>query len=163
MTTEYIGFFNDNAYRVVDGNIVYAKDLNNPMAAIEGGMTSVANAMQTGQNLLTATDTGAANAYILAPAAVITEYSDGQMVWLKPANSNTGASTINVSSLGTKAIRCLARTALVGGELVSGYWHMLKYSSTLDAFIIVSDPGKTDVDLEKAIVAGDGLSATSDD
>jgi hypothetical protein len=92
---------------------------------------------------------------------VLTEYSDGQMVWLKPASSNTGASTINVSSLGVKNIRALSRTVLVGGEMLAGYWHLLKYSSTLDEFILVSDPGKTEVDLGKTLIGGTGIEVNS--
>lgn len=163
MTTEYIGFFNDSTYRVIDGNIVYAKDLNNPMAALETGLTSLTNAVQTGATILTGADTGTVNAYVIDPTAALTELTDGQMVWLKPGATNTGASTINVSSLGVKNIRSTVRTSLVGGELLSGYWHMLKYSSTLDAFVIVSERGKTDIDTEKTIAGGTGITVVSTD
>src|SRR5574343_1202216 len=105
MTTESKAFFDKTAHLVTDGNIVYSSDLNNPMTAIETGQTALINALQTGATIFTATDTGAVNAYAINPAAALTEYSDGQTVWLKPTTTNTGASTINVSSLGAKDIR----------------------------------------------------------
>jgi len=163
MTTEYTGFFDDTSHRVVDGNIVYAKDLNNPLAALNAGITALVNAIQTGSTVMTAVDTGIVNAYVLNPTASITEYSDGQMVWLKPVTTNDGASTINISSLGEKNIRTTVRTALVGGELISGYWHMLKYSSSLDAFVIVSEKGITSLDSDQTVVGGDGIEASTID
>jgi hypothetical protein len=138
MTTEYIGFFNDNAYRVIDGNIVYAKDLNNPLAAIEAGVTALVNAVQTGATILSAEDTGAANAYVANPVATLTALTDGQMFWLKPGATNSGASTIDLSGLGVVPIRTVTRSVLIGGELVAGFWYLLKYSSTLGVFLIVS-------------------------
>jgi len=163
MTTSYIGYFNDSTYQVVDGNIVYASDHNNPRAALETGLNLLVDNIQTGATILSGTDTGVVNAYVMNLTAALTAYSDGQMVWLKPAVSNNGASTIDVNGLGTKAIRSLTHTALVGGELLAGYWHLLKYSSTLDAFIIVSQPGRTDSDTSKTIAGGDGITVTSDD
>ncbi len=54
-----------------------------------------------------AADTGAANAYVLAPAPAATAYAAGQIVTLKPANANTGAATVNVNSLGSVSIKLL--------------------------------------------------------
>lgn len=156
MTTESKAFFDKTAHLVTDGNIVYANDLNNPLAAIETGQTALINALQTGATIFTSADSGAANAYVINPSAALTEYSDGQMVWLKPGATNTGASTINVSSLGAKTIRTTVSTALVGGELIAGHWHMLKYSSTLDAFVIVSERGNAEITGDKTVVGGTG-------
>lgn len=163
MTTESKAFFDKAAHAVVDGNIVYADDLNNPLTAIETGQTALINALQTGATIFTATDTGSVNAYAINPVAALTAYSDGQTVWLKPGATNTGASTINVSSLGAKNIRTTVRTTLVGGELIAGYWSQLKYSSTLDAFVIVSERGKTDTETEKTIAGGPGIAVASTD
>lgn len=163
MTTESKVFFDKTAHLVTEGNIVYATDLNNPMTAIETGQTALINALQTGATIFTATDTGSVNAYAINPAAALTEYSDGQTVWLKPGATNTGASTINVSSLGAKNIMTTVRTALVGGELIAGYWAQLKYSSTLDAFVIVSERGKTDTETGKTIAGGTGIAVASTD
>lgn len=157
MTTESKAFFDKTLHVVTPGNIVYASDLNNPLAAIETGQTALLNALQTGATIFTAADVGSVNAYAINPAVSLTEYSDGQMVWLKPGATNTGASTINVSSLGAKNVRTVSRTALVGGELIAGYWAQLKYSSTLDAFVIVSESGNASISTDKTVVGGNGI------
>jgi len=159
----YTGFFLDTPYKVVDGNIVYASDLNNPMAALKTGIASLVDSIQTGATIQTAVDTGVVNAYKINPTAAPTEYADGLMVWLKPTVTNTGASTIDVSDLGVKTIRSTIRSALVGGELLAGHWHQLKYSGTLGVFEIVSEPGRTDSDTSKTIAGSDGVTVTSDD
>lgn len=161
MTTESKAFFDKTVHEVTPGNIVYASDLNNPLAAIETGQTALLNALQTGATIFTATDVGSTNAYAINPAVSLTEYSDGQMVWLKPGSTNTGPSTINVSSLGAKAIRTTVSTALVGGELIAGHWHMLKYSSTLDAFVVVSERGNAEITTDKTVIGGTGTTVES--
>lgn len=163
MTTEHKGYFNKTAYTVIDGNIVYAKDLNNPMSALETGLTALVNAIQTGEDILSTTDTGALNAYVLELPVVLTEYSDGQMVWLKPAATNTGPATINVNSLGAVNIRTTNQTALIGGELIEGQWFQLKYSTTTSAFAIVSDPGQTSYVGGDTLIAGDGIGISTVD
>jgi hypothetical protein len=51
-----------------------------------------------------ASDTGSANAYAVAPSPAFTSYAAGMNVYMKVAHTNTGASTVNVNSLGTKNI-----------------------------------------------------------
>lgn len=51
------------------------------------------------------TDTGSANTYILTPSPAIAAYAIGQRFMFYPANGNSGASTLNVNGLGTKAIQ----------------------------------------------------------
>ncbi len=77
-----------------------------------------------------ATDTGAANAYAVAPSPAITAYATGQMVTLKPVNANTGASTINVNSLGTKNIKTLAGSDPDSGMLATTGVYTLVYDGT---------------------------------
>lgn len=153
----YYGFFNDTAYRVVDGNIVYAGDINNPLAALETGISSLVDSIQTGAVVKTATDTGALNAYVVNLTAAPATLVDGLEVWLKPAASNTGPATINVNSLGATAIRTTSQTALIGGELLINQWFLLKYSSAVSAFIIVSDPGITNYVGGDTLISGDGI------
>ncbi len=50
-------------------------------------------------------DTGAADAYVIAPSPAITAYAAGQAFSFLAANANTGASTLNVNGLGTKDIK----------------------------------------------------------
>lgn len=159
----YYGFFNDTAYRVVDGNIVYAGDINNPLAALETGIAGLVDGIQTGAVVKTATDTGALNAYVVNLTAAPATLVDGLEVWLKPAASNTGPATINVNSLGATAIRTTSQTALIGGELLINQWFLLKYSSAVSAFIIVSDPGITSYVGGDTLISGDGIGISTVD
>jgi hypothetical protein len=64
------------------------------------------------------TDTGSANAYLLA--ADIPAYVANTVVVWKPSNANTGASTININSLGTRSIKQIDGTALAANDLTTG-------------------------------------------
>jgi hypothetical protein len=64
------------------------------------------------------TDTGAVNAYAVNITR-ITALGNGQRVTFVPANTNTAASTLNVSGLGSSAILGLDGLPLVAGEIVS--------------------------------------------
>lgn len=65
-------------------------------------------------------DTGGANAYIVSPSPASTGYVAGQIYDVKISAANTGASTINVSSLGAKNITYSNGTTLVSGALPTG-------------------------------------------
>ena len=73
---------------------------------LEAQMNSSAAAIVQLQEQATAlyTDTGTANAYVIAPATSIGAYANGQTFSFLPANANTGASTLNVNGLGSKNI-----------------------------------------------------------
>lgn len=62
-------------------------------------------------------DTGTANAYLLNFVANFTAYADGIVIYWIPANTNSGASTINVNGLGVVNIVNQDGTALTGGQL----------------------------------------------
>ena len=76
-------------------------------------------------------DTGTANTYAIAPSPAISAYTAGQQFTFKATNANTGASTLNVSGLGTKTINKLnGSTALAGGEIASGQIVSVEYDGT---------------------------------
>ena len=52
-----------------------------------------------------AQDTGGTNAYVIAPSPAITSYVAGQVFYFDADNNNTGATTLNVSGLGVKAVQ----------------------------------------------------------
>jgi hypothetical protein len=61
---------------------------------------------QLQQNVITLyTDTGSANTYVITPTVSIGAYAKGQVFFFIAANTNTGASTLNVNGLGAKAIK----------------------------------------------------------
>ena len=67
---------------------------------------------------------------ITATAALsMSAYAAGQMFWLLPANTNTGATTINVNSIGAKDIYYQG-AACGGGELFANVPALLLYDGT---------------------------------
>jgi len=64
-------------------------------------------------------DTGTVNAYVLTFIANFTSYTDGIIIYWIPANTNTGASTINVNGMGVINITNADGSALVAGEIIS--------------------------------------------
>ena len=60
----------------------------------------------------------------------LTAYAVGQMFAFVAANTNTGAVTINISSLGAKAITKNGNTALSAGDLTANYLFVVVYDGT---------------------------------
>src|ERR1700722_17593928 len=57
-------------------------------------------------------------------------YAKGQAVIVQVANTNTGATTININTLGAKNVTKNGNTALAGGNLVAGNDYLLVYDGT---------------------------------
>lgn len=83
-------------------------------------------------------DTGAVNAYAIAPSPAITAYVAGQQFTFKVTNTNTGASTLAVNGLAATPIKKQVSVALVGGELLAGQVVSVVYDGT--NFQITSTP-----------------------
>ena len=60
----------------------------------------------------------------------LTAYATGQMFAFLASNTNTGAVTINISSLGAKAITKNGNTALVASDLTANYLYVIVYDGT---------------------------------
>lgn len=78
-------------------------------------------------------DTGAANTYVLGtPLSFIMPKALflGMAAYWYPANSNSGASTVNVAGIGVKAIRNESGDALTGGEIIAGMLCCMFYDPT---------------------------------
>lgn len=74
---------------------------------------------QNGSMNYVASDSGSANAYVIAPSPAITSYVAGQVFHFKASANSTGATTLNVSGLGTKAIQ-LAGSAITTAISTNG-------------------------------------------
>lgn len=57
-------------------------------------------------------------------------YAAGQYVLVKLANNNSGATTININAIGTKAVTKSGATALASGNLISGRLYLMEYDGT---------------------------------
>jgi len=76
------------------------------------------------------TDSGAADAYVLTPANAgfaPTAYGTGLQIRFIPANTNTGASTVDVNTLGVKSIKTQSGADPAAGDLAAGEAYTLYY------------------------------------
>lgn len=83
------------------------------------------------------TDVGVANAYAVNLNPALTSYANGQQVVFDAANSSTGSSTLNVNGLGPKQILVNGQ-ATVANSIQAGQRYVLSYSSTANAFLVLS-------------------------
>lgn len=76
-------------------------------------------------------DSGSANAMsVTVPSPLIAAYTAGLPLQVKAAAGNTGATTINVSGLGTRNVTYPNASALLSGQLVTGGIVSLMYDGT---------------------------------
>lgn len=80
---------------------------------------------------------GTANALTVAANSDFTEYADGQIVSFKASADNSAAATLNVNSVGAKAIRKLiagtGEGALDAADIKNGYTYVVRYSTTANS------------------------------
>lgn len=84
-----------------------------------------------------ALDTGAADAYAMAPALPLAAYDPTKLYLFKAAHANTGASTLAVSGLAAKAIVDASGAALTSGAIDAGQEVLLAYVESADKFMLV--------------------------
>lgn len=80
-----------------------------------------------------------------------TSYEDGLRVGFIPANSNTGAATLNVSSVGAKPLRDPDGDALTAGAVIQGRFTEAVFSADDDHWRLVTSGGTTNVTVEGGI------------
>ena len=133
-------YFDYSTGRLETGTTARAAAVNTVFDAISTGLAKLpteANIKQGTINYI-ATDSGAANAYVIDLPHAPASYIDGQEVVFKAGAANTGASTINVNSLGVKSITRFGGAALVAGDIAAAKIYTLRYNSTVGKFEIAS-------------------------
>lgn len=78
---------------------------------------------------IAASETGAANAYVMTVAPIITSYATNSFFVLRPTNSNTGVSTVNINGLGVRTIK-VGASDLVAGQLTASRSYIIQYDGT---------------------------------
>lgn len=76
---------------------------------------------------------GTANAITLISASTYQTLEDGMQVAFKATADNTGATTLNLDSIGAKAIRLKGDTALSGGEIIEDGRYLLVYDEAYNS------------------------------
>jgi len=123
---------------VVAGSLAKAADLNNLDAATAAAFALLPPNVNLNEGTINyAIDTGVANAYVVALPKTPTSYTDGLQVIMKALYSNTGSSTINVDSLGVKAIKTEASENPTAGDITAGVPMELRYSTTTGYFHMI--------------------------
>jgi hypothetical protein len=95
--------------------------------------------------------TGAANAYVLTPAAGLSAYVAGERYSFRASFANSGPATLDISSLGAKTIKRFVNggstaSALVGGEIQDGQPVTVEYDGT-DLIMVTPAASETDLTL----------------
>ena len=116
---------------VLFGSLSTAKstDLDANLAALQGAINDPGIAGNY------SADTGAANAYVMTLTGYsLTAYANGQHYQFIPANTNSGASTLNVNGLGAVSIKRWNGSALQAGDITAGYLVDCWYNATQGVF-----------------------------
>jgi hypothetical protein len=136
-----------------------AAAINTQFTAIETGFALLPAAAVIGEGRANyVSDTGSANAYLVTMTPTATAYTAGMEVVFIPDNANTGASTVNVDSLGVKSIKRRGGSDLVAGDLSSAAIAMMRYDGS--EFQMQSIQTTSVAALPLAVVNG-GTAATS--
>mgnify|MGYP000954709653 CR=1 FL=1 len=92
----------------------------------------------------------------------LTAYASGQMFAFVAANTNTGAVTINISSLGAKSITKNGTTALAAGDITANYLFVIVYDGTQFQVVGVSATTFTDLTISGVLtLSGAGVQLNS--
>jgi|LULM01.1.fsa_nt_gb hypothetical protein len=84
------------------------------------------------------TTTGSSNAYLLAASRVVASYAAGDAYMFKANHTNTSAgSTLNVDSVGAKAIVTPTGAAIAAGSITSGGVYLVAYEASVDKFMLI--------------------------
>lgn len=86
--------------------------------------------VQNGLNYAASTGT---NTYAATLSPVPTSYATGRAVRIKIGNSSSGASTLNLNSIGAKKIYKDPTTQAGNGDLLANYIYTLNYDAALDS------------------------------
>ena len=109
-----------------------------------------------------AADTGAADAYLVALATAPAAYTAGLEVTFLAANVNTGASTIDVNSLGVKSITTPSIAALSAGAIPASGVVTVVYDGTQFQLVSVDISGVTAAAASATAAAADAVSTAAD-
>lgn len=124
----YVNGQQASAGQVLAGQLVVAVYVSSVNGTGQPAMISISAAALNA--IITTTESGAANAYVLNPSPAVQSLSETQMVLLIPLNTNTGPSTLNISGIGAKAITNQAGNPITPSQLVASAVYLLTWNGT---------------------------------
>jgi len=102
--------------------------------AIDAAVVPTISDVRAGVHITVADTSASTTTYTGCPSVSIGSYTTGMPILFKPANTNTGSSTINLCALGAKTIQKLVSgtlTNLSSGDLDSDGHSLLVYNGTV--------------------------------
>lgn len=105
------------------------------MSGLNNGLRNLIGALIRSYNRLTGkyASTGSANAYVVTPSVALPAYVTGERYSWRSNFANTGATTVNFSSLGAKTIKkyiAAAKADLTANDILSGQPVTVEYDGT---------------------------------
>lgn len=133
------GFFNAAVY-AISKQLARASNIQALAEQVEDGFDKLPTEAELKRDTATASasETGAADAYAVASPYPITAYVDLMQVVFRPGAVNTGAATIDVDTVGAKAIVRPDGEALAAGDLPADGVVVLRYSTAAGKFHLMS-------------------------
>lgn len=154
-------FFDASGNRISDGLTARAADVNILRDEVGAGFDLLPDVANLNAGTVSyAVDTGTANSYLVSLPQTQASYTDGLLVTMRPINSNSGASTINVDSLGVKEIRGIDNLAVGAGDIVAGVPIDLRYSTATGYFHLAPN-SSVDATAAAASAAAASVSASA--
>jgi len=124
---------------LVAQTLARASAVNTNLSAIEAGFGRLPDRAITDTGRVTFCLTaGAADVYTVTMHKTPAAYYNGMSLIIEVHATNTGACTINVDSLGAKAIKIMNGTEPAAGDLTAGDFLSLTYDSDSGFFVITS-------------------------
>lgn len=103
-------------------------NLNNAIRAMMADLKGWANDIGGA-----ASTTGSSNTYALTTSQTVAGLADGIALMFIANHTNTGAATLNVDTLGAKAMRGPGDVALIAGDIVSGAPYLVAYDASANS------------------------------
>ena len=106
---------------------------------------------------------GTANAQTVTLAPAITAYTDGMVIFFEAGATNTGATTLNVNSVGAQSVVMPNGDALPAGALTSGKQYAVINDATNTRFVLVAGRAiETGINIITVATTTDPVSITAD-
>jgi len=115
-------------FAIVQAGVTYKESVTQLQSLLT--LSSVSQMAVQDQTYTYAPDTGVADAYVVTLSPAPSAYVTGMRFDALIANTNTTASTLNLNSLGAKAIKFGDGAALVAGTLVASMLASFEYDGT---------------------------------
>lgn len=163
-----VGKVNGDTLQAADWNQIAC--INNAITSTDqppsdADLTQLAKAMAQYGSGNFYSDSGAANAYVLAPIGSMkspADYFEGMEIRFRAGNSNTGAATVNVNGLGVKNIKKAdGSTDPIAGDISTTYDTVARYDGTVFRLSLFEQASETVAGVAEIATTAETAAATA--